>query len=43
MLICITVPNFVLVGQAVSGYSTVFRFFKMATVRHLGFLKVTKF
>jgi len=37
--ICITVPNFTLFSRTTRRYS-VFRFFMMAAVRHLGFLKV---
>jgi len=37
--ICITVPNFVQVGQAVPVVWPFIEFFKMAAVRHLGFSK----
>jgi len=37
--VCVTVPNFVQVGQAIPEIiMTVFRFFKMADDRHLGFI-----
>ena len=39
---CIIVPNFVQIGQGVAEISR-FLFFKMAAVRHLGFLKVRNF
>ena len=40
--ICITVPNFTLFSRTTRRYS-VFRFFMMAAVRHLGFVKVQNF
>ena len=41
----VTVPIFVHIGHAVARcrYMAIFRFFKMASVRHLGFLKVRNF
>jgi len=40
---CVTVPNFVRIAQAVAEMWPVHSIFKMAAVRHLGFFKVENF
>ena len=35
---CVNEPNFMQIGQAVAEILLFFRFFKMAAVRHLGFV-----